>query len=201
MARQWLLLLRRRQRRQLRQRRKLRLLMRWALCKSSLRAGLGLRLAERGRTTQCSRPLLRLLPAHPSGDLLLNPPTQRLLLQLQAKATRHRTSRPVTRARRGCATKFEVKTNQPFAHVILSYLLSTGAPVGTFLTPGQKLVDRVGQPGPLSMSDGVTDMPVASFNWDAASDARWNAAVAKLGLGAGPSDFVRPALSTVFLIE
>jgi hypothetical protein len=51
------------------------------------------------------------------------------------------------------------------------------------------------------MSDGVTDMPVASFNWDAASDARWNAAIAKLGLGAGPSDFVRPALSTVFLIE
>ena len=36
---------------------------------------------------------------------------------------------------------------------------------------------------PPSMSD-MTDVPVASF------DARWNAAVAKLGLGAKPSDIV-----------
>ena len=41
------------------------------------------------------------------------------------------------------------------------------------------------------MSDGVTDVPVASFKCDAASmNARWNAAVAKLGLGAKPSDIV-----------
>jgi hypothetical protein len=40
------------------------------------------------------------------------------------------------------------------------------------------------------MSD-VTDVPVASFN------ARWNAAFAKLGLGAKPSDFVRELSNTI----
>ena len=40
------------------------------------------------------------------------------------------------------------------------------------------------------MSDGVTGVPIASFKWDAATRKTWNAAVAKLGLGAKMRVFI-----------
>ena len=48
-----------------------------------------------------------------------------------------------------------------------------------------------------SMSDGVTGVPIASFKWDAATRKPWNAAVAKLGLGAKPRDFIVELSNTI----
>jgi len=47
------------------------------------------------------------------------------------------------------------------------------------------------------MSDGVTGVPIASFKWDAATRKPWNAAVAKLGLGAKPRDFIVELSNTI----
>ena len=48
-----------------------------------------------------------------------------------------------------------------------------------------------------SMSDRVTGVPIASFKWDAATRKPWNAAVAKLGLGAKPRDFIVELSNTI----